>query len=238
MSVALFGSVAIFSAVFLTGLLGGVHCAGMCGGIVAALSGHSGSQRLTLHLAYSTGRVASYAVAGALAGAAGGLGLLLDGVLPVQLALYLLANLMLIGLGLYLAGVSSVVTWMERAGMALWRRVQPLTRRVLPADTVPRALGLGLLWGWLPCGLVYAVLASALLTGSALDGAAVMLAFGLGTVPTLPLAGLAMHRLKAATRARPVRLAAGGLVLGFGVYGLANAASLSEHVRSGLICFG
>jgi len=231
-------SIAILSAVFLTGLLGGVHCAGMCGGIVAALSGHGAAQRLPLHLAYSTGRVTSYAVAGALAGAAGGLGLLLDGVLPVQLALYVLANLMLIGLGLYLAGVSSVATWMERAGMTLWRRIQPLTGRLLPADTLPRALTLGLLWGWLPCGLVYAVLATALLTGDPLNGAAVMAAFGLGTVPNLLLAGLAMRRLKTAAQARPVRLAAGGLVLGFGVYGLANAASLSEHVRAGLICFG
>ena len=162
-------SVAIFTAVFLTGLLGGVHCAGMCGGIVAALSGQAGSRRLPLHLAYNGGRVASYAAAGALAGAAGGLGLLLDGVLPVQLALYVLANLMLIALGLYLAGVSSVVAGTERLGLALWRRIQPLTRGLLPADTLPRALGLGVLWGWLPCGLVYAVLATALLSGNPLE---------------------------------------------------------------------
>jgi hypothetical protein len=229
---------AIFGAVFLTGLLGGVHCAGMCGGIIAALSGQAGGRRLPLHLAYNGGRVLSYALAGALAGAAGSLGLLLDGVLPVQLALYVLANVMLIGLGLYLAGVSSVVAWIERLGMALWRRIQPLTRSLLPADTLPRALGLGLLWGWLPCGLVYAVLTTALLTGDALDGAAIMLAFGLGTLPNLLLAGLALRRVTAATRARPLRVAAGGLVLGFGLYGLANAASLSDHIRAGLICLG
>ncbi|HEY7758248.1 MAG TPA: sulfite exporter TauE/SafE family protein [Burkholderiales bacterium] len=227
---------AIFGAVFLTGLLGGVHCAGMCGGIVAALAGQAGGKRLSLHLAYNGGRVLSYALAGALAGAAGSLGLLLDGLLPVQLALYVLANAMLIGLGLYLAGVSSVVAWIERLGMALWRRIQPLTHNLLPADTLPRALGLGLLWGWLPCGLVYAVLTTALLTGDALDGAAIMAAFGLGTLPNLLLAGLALRRMTAVTRARPLRMAAGGLVLGFGVYGLANAASLSDHIRAGLIC--
>jgi hypothetical protein len=227
---------AIFGAVFLTGLLGGVHCAGMCGGIVAALAGQRGGKRLSLHLAYNGGRVLSYALAGALAGAAGSLGLLLDGLLPMQLALYVLANAMLIGLGLYLAGVSSVVAWIERLGAALWRRIQPLTRNLLPADTLPRALGLGLLWGWLPCGLVYAVLTTALLTGNALDGAAIMAAFGLGTLPNLLLAGLALRRMTAATRARPLRMAAGGLVLGFGVYGLANAASLSDHIRAGLIC--
>ena len=228
----------IFGAVFLTGLLGGVHCAGMCGGIVAALSGQGGGPRWPLHLAYNGGRVLSYTLAGALVGAAGGLGLLLDGMLPVQLALYLLANVMLIAIGLYLAGVSSVVTWMERLGVALWRHIQPLTRGLLPADTLPRALGLGLLWGWLPCGLVYAVLATALLTGDALDGAAIMAAFGLGTLPNLLLAGLALRRLASATRGRPLRMAAGGLVLGFGVYGLAHAASLSDHIRAGLICLG
>jgi len=228
----------IFAAVFMTGLLGGVHCAGMCGGIVAALSGQAGGRRWSLHLGYSTGRVASYAAAGALAGTAGSVGLLFDGILPVQMTLYVLANVLLIGLGLYLAGVSRIVAGFERLGMKLWQRVQPLTRRLLPADTLPRAIGLGLLWGWIPCGLVYAILGTALLSGNAVDGAAIMAAFGLGTVPNLLLAGLALRRLNGVTRKRPVRLAAGGLVLGFGVYGLANAATLTEHLRNGLLCIG
>ena len=155
-------SLAIFGAVFLTGLLGGVHCAGMCGGIVAALSRQTAAGRWHLHLGYSFGRIVSYAVAGALAGTAGSLGLLLDGVLPVQIALYVLANLMLIILGLYLAGVSAVAARLETMGTWLWRRIQPFTRRLLPADTLPRALGLGLLWGWLPCGLVYGILLMAM----------------------------------------------------------------------------
>src|SRR5215510_15091642 len=108
-------SLAILGAVFLTGVLGGVHCAGMCGGIVAAFSGQvsAGKRQWLLHLFYSLGRITSYAVAGAVAGALGSLGLLLDGVLPVQLALYVLANLLLIGLGLYLAGVSAAVSRLE-----------------------------------------------------------------------------------------------------------------------------
>jgi hypothetical protein len=229
-------SAAIFGAVFLTGLLGGVHCAGMCGGIVAALSGQRGSGRWHLHLGYSLGRIASYAAAGALAGTVGNLGLLLDGVLPVQIVLYVLANLMLVLLGLYLAGVSGVAARLESIGMWLWKRVQPLTRGLLPADTLPRALGLGLLWGWLPCGLVYGILLTAMLAGDPLNGAAIMLAFGLGTLPNLLFAGLAWRRVSGLTRARPVRVAAGGLVLGFGLYGLANAASLNQHIKSGLIC--
>jgi sulfite exporter TauE/SafE len=229
-------SAAILGAVFLTGLLGGVHCAGMCGGIVAALAGSSGSGRWPLHVSYSVGRIASYTAAGAGAGAVGTLGLLLDGVLPVQIGLYVLANVMLVLLGLYLAGVSGAASALERLGTWLWKRIQPLTGRLLPADTLPRALGLGLLWGWLPCGLVYGILLTAMLAGDPLNGAAIMFAFGLGTLPNLLFAGLAWRRVAGVTRARRVRMAAGGLVLGFGVYGLANAASLSQHIKAGLIC--
>jgi hypothetical protein len=233
-------SIAIIGAVLLTGLLGGVHCAGMCGGIVAALSGQvpAGTRRWPLHLSYNLGRITSYAVAGAAAGAIGSLGLLLDGMLPVQLTLYVIANLLLIALGLYLAGISSVVARLEPIGTAAWRRLQPLTRRFLPANTAPRAFGLGLLWGWLPCGLVYSVLATALLSGSAVSGAAIMFAFGLGTLPNLMAAGLLLRQFRSLATAKPVRTLSGALVLGFGVYGLANAATLSTHIKAGILCFG
>jgi uncharacterized protein len=230
-------SFAIFGAVFLTGLLGGVHCAGMCGGIVGALSGPAGSRRLSRHLAYNFGRVTSYAFAGAAAGTLGGLGLLLDGLLPIQIVLYALANVMLIAMGLYLTGVSRIATVLEQLGMGLWQRLHPLTRHLLPADTLAKAVGLGLLWGWLPCGLVYGILATALLSGSAVNGAAIMAAFGLGTVPNLLFAGFAMHSFTARLQARPARIAAGSLVLGFGIYGIANAVMLSDQIRAGLICF-
>jgi sulfite exporter TauE/SafE len=230
-------SLAVFGIVFLTGLLGGVHCAGMCGGIVTALSGQAARGRWWLQLGYNAGRIVSYAVAGALAGAAGSIGLLLDDMLPVQLVLYVLANLMLIAIGLYLAGMSRVAASLERLGLLLWRRIQPLTRPLLPANTLPRALALGLLWGWLPCGLVYGILMTALLAGDPLNGAAIMAAFGLGTLPNLLLAGLALRRLNAVRYARSVRLVAGSLVLSFGIYGLAHAGSLSQHIRGGLICF-
>lgn len=229
-------SAAILGAVFLTGLLGGVHCAGMCGGIVAAFAGRAEQRRWLLHLSYNSGRIASYAVAGAAAGTVGSLGLLLDGLLPVQIALYVVANLMLILLGLYLAGVSHLATRLERLGARLWRSLQPLGARWLPGDTPSRAFGLGLLWGWLPCGLVYGVLLTALLAGDALNGAAVMLAFGLGTLPNLLLAGLAWRRVVGLARAQALRRTAGAVVLGFGLYGLANAGSLSQHIKNGLIC--
>ncbi len=141
-----------YLALFLVGLLGGTHCVGMCGGIVGALS-LGAPARWSMHLAYNAGRIISYAAAGALAGALGAASLSLDGQAPVRLTLYLLANLMLVALGLYLLGVTRALAFTERAGQHLWRLIQPLTRRFLPARTIAQAFPLGLLWGWLPCGL-------------------------------------------------------------------------------------
>ncbi|MDP2824085.1 MAG: sulfite exporter TauE/SafE family protein [Sulfuritalea sp.] len=231
-----------FLAVFLIGLLGGVHCAGMCGGIVSALTlqmpGKPGAAgpAWTIHLAYNLGRIGSYALAGALMGALGSLGLLLNNALPVQLTLYIAANLMMIALGLYLTGITGALAFTERAGQWLWRRIQPATKRFLPVRGPAQAFPLGLLWGWLPCGLVYSVLAMALLTGSALRGAATLLAFGLGTLPNLMLAGLLLARFRSVIQGRALRLGSGLLVLGFGVYGLVNAATLGGKLWQGVVC--
>ena len=211
-----------FLALFLVGLLGGGHCVGMCGGIVGALS-MGGGGRFSLHLAYNAGRIASYGAAGALAGLLGGgfdaAGQALSGQLPVRVALYLAANLMLILLGLYLMGATRSLHWVERAGQRLWHRVQPLTRRFLPVRGPAQAFPLGLLWGWLPCGLVYSALVTALTGGSAWRGAALMLAFGLGTLPNLLLAGFFAAWLNEYLAKPVVRILAGLVVLAIGVHG-------------------
>lgn len=206
-----------FLALFLVGLLGSGHCVGMCGGIVGALS--FGSVRFSLHLAYNAGRIASYAVAGALAGAFGSAGQMLAGQLPARLTLSLFANLMLVLLGLYLMGVTRSLRWIERAGYRIWRRVQPLAQRFLPARTLAQAFPLGLLWGWLPCGMVYGALATALSSGSASAGAGLMLAFGLGTLPTLLLVGALAVRLNEWLGQPVVRYSAGLVVLAIGIRG-------------------
>ena len=231
-----------FLAVFLIGLLGGVHCAGMCGGIVSALSmqmpgsvARPGPAWPT-HLAYNLGRIASYAIAGALMGALGSLGLLLNNWLPVQMTLYVAANLMMVALGLYLTGVTQMLAFTERTGQWLWQRVQPATRRFLPVRGVAQAFPLGMLWGWLPCGLVYSVLTMTLLSGSAARGAATMLAFGLGTLPNLMLAGLLLVRFRRVIQGRALRLGSGLIVLGFGLWGLFNAATLGGKLWQGLVC--
>ncbi|MBS1143007.1 MAG: sulfite exporter TauE/SafE family protein [Proteobacteria bacterium] len=207
-----------FLALFLVGLLGGTHCVGMCGGIVGALS-MGVTARWSMHLAYNSGRILSYGAAGALAGALGAASMGLEGQVPVRMLLYFLANLMLVALGLYLLGVTRALAFTERAGQSLWRYLQPLTRRFLPARSMAQAFPLGLLWGWLPCGLVYSALASALTAGSATRGGLMMLAFGLGTLPNLLLAGIVLARLNEFVRRPVVRNLSGLLVLGFGLYG-------------------
>ncbi|EXI86401.1 MAG: hypothetical protein AW11_03180 [Candidatus Accumulibacter regalis] len=214
-----------YLALLLIGLLGGTHCVVMCGGIVAALS-MGGPARSSLHLAYNAGRIVSYAAAGAIVGALGEASLALSGQLPLRSALFLLANLMLIALGLYLMGLTRALAFTERFGQKLWRHLQPLTRHFLPARSIRQAFPLGLLWGWLPCGLVYSALATALTSGSALHGAGLMLAFGAGTLPNLLLAGLLAARLQAYARNRTLRLASGTLILGFGVWGLIGLTRL------------
>ncbi|HEX5364209.1 MAG TPA: sulfite exporter TauE/SafE family protein [Gallionella sp.] len=213
-------------AVFFVGLLGGVHCLGMCGSIVGILTAQLPKEgaRWPFHLAYNGGRLASYAVAGALVGGIGQAGLLLRDEVPVQHLLFALSSLMLIVLGLYLAGIWGFVRRIERMGGVLWQRIQPLTRRLLPVNTPLRALLLGSLWGWLPCGLVYSVLLTALAGGSVQNGAAIMLAFGLGTLPNLLAIGLFWDRVRHWVQAPRVRLAAGLMVAGFGVYGLVKVA--------------
>ncbi|HMM53773.1 MAG TPA: sulfite exporter TauE/SafE family protein [Candidatus Desulfobacillus sp.] len=227
-----------YIAVFLVGLLGGTHCLAMCGGIVGALTAGlpPGRRQWPLYLAYNFGRISGYAISGAVLGAIGQAGLLLEGLLPVQMTLYVLANLLLIGLGLFLIGLPQGLAFLERGGLKFWARIQPLTRRFLPATSVARAYPLGLLWGFLPCGMVYSVLSMTLLTGSALRGAALMLAFGAGTLPNLLLAGYLLRRFRNIVQGRPLRLVSGLLVLGFGVWGLFNAAALGGRLWQGIVC--
>ncbi len=224
--------------IFLTGLLGSVHCVGMCGGIVSALSAAGPRQRQRKHIAiislhapspalrvaaYNAGRIGSYAVAGAIVGGASQATAMLLHASQVQGVLYLMANLMLVALGLYLSDLWRGLTRLEAAGQVLWRHIRPLLGPLLPMDTTWRAFALGSLWGWLPCGMVYSVLLTAMLSGSATSGALVMAAFGLGTLPMLFGLGVAGERMRKLMQQHRVRLVCGLLVMGFGVLGLVRA---------------
>lgn len=209
----------LLSALIL-GLLGGGHCLGMCGGLMGALTlaipAEQRAQRFQLLLSYNLGRILSYATAGLLLGMAGWA--LANS--PAAMLLRVVAALLLIAMGLYLAGWWSGLTRIEALGRGLWRYIQPLTRRFMPVTSLPRALLLGGLWGWLPCGLVYSTLLWAASQGDALDSAALMLAFGIGTMPVLLATGMAAERMTALLRKQGVRMAGGLLVILFGLWTL------------------
>ncbi|MEE4306654.1 sulfite exporter TauE/SafE family protein [Pseudomonas alliivorans] len=209
----------LLSALVL-GLLGGGHCLGMCGGLMGALTlaipREQRTRRLRLMMAYNLGRIISYAIAGFLSGLVGWA----VANSPGATTLRVIAALLLIAMGLYLAGWWSGLTRIERLGRGIWRHLQPFATRLLPISSMPSALLLGALWGWLPCGLVYSTLLWAASQGNAIDSALLMLAFGLGTWPVLLATGLAAERTTALLRKRSVRAAGGVLVILFGLWTL------------------
>jgi sulfite exporter TauE/SafE len=161
----------------------------------------------------------SYVLAGALAGAAGSGSMILAEGLPLRLLLFIFANCLLLLMGAYMLGAGRALLWLELPGQAIWRRIQPLGRRFIPARHAGQALFLGMIWGWLPCGLVYVALASALASGSPLAGASIMLAFALGTRPNLLLAAFLLTRLKIWIHHPLFRNTAGILLLAYALYG-------------------
>ncbi|MFI7857071.1 sulfite exporter TauE/SafE family protein [Pseudomonas promysalinigenes] len=210
----------LLGSALILGLLGGGHCLGMCGGLMGALTlaipPEQRGRRLRLLVAYNLGRVFSYACAGLLLGLAGWA----VASSPAAMALRVVAALLLIAMGLYLAGWWNGLTRIEALGRGLWRVIQPAACRLMPVSSLPQALLLGALWGWLPCGLVYSTLLWAASQGSAGYSAALMLAFGLGTWPILLATGLAAQRVNALLRRRSVRVAGGLLVILFGLWTL------------------
>lgn len=213
-----------FLTAFVVGLLGGGHCIGMCGGIVGALTFGLPEQLrsrlgtlLPFQLSYNLGRITSYTLAGAIMGS---LGMLLAEIGPVYLAqqiLLALAGVFMVLLGLYLGGWWLGLARIERLGGRLWRSVEPYARRLLPVRTPLQAWLLGLLWGWLPCGLVYSMLVWSVSAGNALDGAGLMLTFGLGTLPNLLAMGWMAGNLARWSKDIRVRRVAGLAVMLFGL---------------------
>lgn len=224
------------AAAFAAGLLGGVHCVGMCGGIAASLSAGSSGPLPRRLAAFNSGRIGSYAVAGAIAGSLGGLAQAAGAETVLRTALFVAAQVMVILIGLYIAGWSAAIARFERLGAGLWRRLDPLRRRLFPIDTDARALGAGAVWGWIPCGLVYGMLPMAAVSGGALQGAAVLAAFGIGTVPGLVLAGSAARALAGVRREPWVRRTAGFAIVAVGIAGLVRLPQVSGLLVAGWHC--
>lgn len=213
---------------FITGLLGGVHCFGMCGGIVGALTlniqkDKQQSSLLAINLGYNIGRIFGYMVAGAIVGFLGSTLVDLTGIQSAQQVLAAIAAVFMIALGLYLAGIWSGLSKIEFIGQKLWTFIQPFTKRFIPVQNFQQAVPLGFLWGWLPCGLVYTALIWTLYSGGAVEGALIMLAFGLGTLPNLLAMGVIATRLTKWVRNPSVKLIAGLLVVLLGLITLKRA---------------
>jgi sulfite exporter TauE/SafE len=208
---------------FIIGLLGGVHCVGMCGGIVGVLSmgldQKAGKVRhFMLQLNYNFGRITSYAIAGFIFGWLGEAVARSSGSHNLHQYLQTFSGVFMLLLGMYLSGWWQVLVKVEKIGAVLWRRIEPFARTLIPVRSVPQAYLVGLVWGWLPCGLVYSVLISALGSGSGANGAMIMFSFGLGTLPNLLAMGLLAGALRQLLHRPIVRYLAGMLVMGFGVY--------------------
>jgi sulfite exporter TauE/SafE len=222
----------IFLPLLTIGLLSSAHCIGMCGGIMGALtfvipegSEHS---RWKILIAYNVGRITSYSLMGLLLGFFVGLFSHWGG----GNFLRIIAGLLLISMGLYLADWWRGLTKLEHAGQYLWAHLQPLGKRLLPVDTLQKALLLGSLWGWLPCGLVYSALALAI----TLQSPCGMLAFGTGTLPAVLLAGVAAQQLARLLQRRNVRMGLALLIIIYGlwtIFGNLGTHSSHNHDSSG-----
>ncbi|WP_447555351.1 sulfite exporter TauE/SafE family protein [Vreelandella sp. EE22] len=210
-------------AALVFGLLGGAHCIGMCGGIMSALafavppSMRHPARMTGLLLSYNTGRIISYMLAGALVA---GLGTLVSLAPAARLILQVIAAVMLILMALYIANWWKGLLWLEGLGRRLWRLIEPLGRRLMPVVHLPQAFVLGALWGWLPCGLVYSMLAWSMATADPRQGALIMGAFGLGTLPALLATGLAARALSGLIRHPATRAGAAIIIIGFALYQL------------------
>jgi sulfite exporter TauE/SafE len=197
-----------FFSAFVIGLLGSGHCIAMCGGITTMLTSalpnskyetnqqipvnnqniaeHKKQRqpsKLTLVLCYNLGRIASYSFIGAIVGFTGSIAAKNIG-LPLS-GLRLFSAVFVILLGLYLGQWLMWLNRIEALGKSLWQYISPLASKAIPVDTSLKALGLGAIWGWLPCGLVYSTLTWSLASSNIINGASIMFFFGLGTLPAL-----------------------------------------------------
>ncbi|WP_339897591.1 sulfite exporter TauE/SafE family protein [uncultured Gilvimarinus sp.] len=211
------------AAGLLLGFFSSTHCLGMCGGIMGALTmaveAPSKLRSGAIVVCYNLGRLTSYTLMGAVAGALG------ETVYALGAAtvLRVIAALLLLAMALYLAGWWRGLLKLEALGRYLWRYLQPIGRALLPVRGPVPALGLGFIWGWLPCGLVYSALGYAMTQPAASGGALFMLAFGAGTLPAVLLAAFATGRVRRWAQQRSLRLAGALLLLVFAGWTLYGA---------------
>ncbi len=214
----------------LAGLFGSTHCLGMCGGIIGMLHSQIPGKRPMLATGFHAGRIASYLVIGLLATL---LGLLPATVMPdlAPVVMRVVLGGLIVLMAIYIALPGRFRDLAGRVAAPLTNKMLPLFARLLPVTSLDRALGLGLLWGLLPCGLLYTVVAAAVLLADPLATTGLIISFGLGTVPLLLGAGLVVLRFRSAINRPGLRWLAAGLM---GLTGVLVAvgpwlAHLSDH---------
>ena len=207
------------------GFFGSLHCVGMCGGIASALGmsmvkqqGQSFASGRALF--FQIGRLSSYSVAGYLAGTFGEVLTQSEAVKFIAIFLRLLSAVFIVGLGFYLAGLFNAFTKIEKIGVPLWKKISPLTRAFLPVKNIPQAFSLGFLWGWIPCGLSYSMLLWSLSNSNAVNGALLMFAFGLGTLPAMLSLTVGARNINSLTSNLLLRKIVGFLIVLGGSYTL------------------
>lgn len=222
-----------YATAFLLGLFSTVHCIAMCGSVIGALTlslpneiRESQAKMFPYVFNYNLGRLLSYGAAGALMGLLSLSLVIVNG----HSVLHYLSIIIMVAMGLYLAGWFPRFAYMERMGAPIWRWLQPIGQKLLPVRKLSQAFFLGIVWGWLPCGLVYAALAVAATTGDPVKGAFVMLAFGAGTLPAVMGAGLFTGFLSAMARVKNLRKIAGTLIIAMA---LATALWPMDHSEHG-----
>lgn len=208
---------------FLLGLMGASHCLVMCGGIAAAASSSTpnqgkNSRNISYLLLFNFGRILSYSSAGLLVSIAGLW--LAESHQAAQHILRTVAGTLLILMGFYVARWWMFLTRLESAGQFIWKFIQPFTRKLIPIKNKRQALTLGLLWGWLPCGLIYSTLAWVASNANPTLGALTMLCFGLGTVPGILAAGIFAQQLSRLVSHRLFQQLAGLLLIAYGAWTL------------------
>lgn len=212
------------TSAFILGLFTTLHCVGMCGGIIGALSlglpekVRDNKPRLLLFVGtYNIGRIISYSLAGLIAGSLGAEVIESSGFRQGNHVFHYMGIAMMIAVGLYLSGWLPQLARVEKIGVPLWKKLEPFGRRLMPVNNPFKALAYGLVWGWLPCGMVYFALIWSLSAGSATQGALIMLAFGLGTLPTLLAAGFMTSWITKFAQNSKVRTTFGLLVISMAI---------------------
>lgn len=212
----------------IVGVLGSAHCIGMCGGIASAMSINTvtKSNRALTTILYNMGRLISYVVAGAFVGGTVSSAASLVSDYAILNWLRVLSAIVMIILALYIGKWWHGLVYIEKLGQHLWKYLAPISRSLLPLPTPFHALPLGLLWGWLPCGLVYSALTWSAVSGSALNGAVLMLAFGIGTLPSMLLVGVGASYINRLKNSVYFRQTGAVLLLSYGIYILTGTVSL------------